>query len=255
MVSVDFPSTTFTDVVVEFFSGRHDKQIVFHSIESVLKSLRQPPSFRNTIRLEIIESAIRTMDEKADLIKSIRIENPFVNCHIADRHIMASSRTQIGHSWYFPDTPSQSTADRHIVTSTDDPRITHSRSFPDNTVESCSESGDGCYTPDSESSSPVEEHNNNNNEQPLAKRAPSHPNVLSENCGEGFICLSVMIGVVGALFDIVSHLRANPNFLDFEPWYQVLDACLTYIWIQACCFGFPVHMLCSLWDMYRRERR
>ncbi|KAG9950294.1 hypothetical protein KCU85_g3729, partial [Aureobasidium melanogenum] len=231
MVSVDFPSTTFTDVVVEFFSGRRDKQTVFHSIEAVLKSLRQPPSFKNNIRLAIIESATRTVDEKADLIKSIKIETPYVNYPIADRHIMAATDgPRITHSWYFPD--------------------------PEMPSQSSSESGDGRYTPDSEPSSPTEEHNSN--QQSLAERVPSHidasENITLDDIADSLACVSVLTGIVGAFFDIISYLRANPNFLRFEPWTVILNACLTHIWKQACLFGFPVLMSSSLIQMYRRER-
>ncbi len=48
-----------------------------------------------------------------------------------------------------------------------------------------------------------------------------------------------MIGMVKALFDIASYLRAN--FLEFEPWIEVL-VLVSSIWIQACIFGFPIYM-------------
>lgn len=121
MVLVNTHSTTFTDVVVEFFSGRRSHLTVLHSIEAVLKSLRQPPSFKNTIRLEIIKSTTNEMFDHIDLIKRISVINPFVNFHIADRHIDTPIKL---HSWYFPDDSFQScsAADRHIVASTDGSR-------------------------------------------------------------------------------------------------------------------------------------
>ncbi|KAG9634727.1 hypothetical protein KCU64_g15302, partial [Aureobasidium melanogenum] len=87
MVLVNNYSTTFTDIVVEFFSGRRSILTVYHSIEAVLKSLRQPPSFKNTIRLEIIKSTTNEMFDHVDLIKRISVINPFVNFHITNRHI------------------------------------------------------------------------------------------------------------------------------------------------------------------------
>ncbi|KAG9588609.1 hypothetical protein KCU77_g8684, partial [Aureobasidium melanogenum] len=216
MVLVNTHSTTFTDVVVEFFSGRRSHLTVLHSIEAVLKSLRQPPSFKNTIRLEIIKSTTNEMFDHIDLIKRISVINPFV---IADRHIDTPIKL---HSWYFPDDSFQScsAADRHIVASTDGSRRLHSWYFPDDSLQSCSESSDGCYTPDSEASNPVEEYNGNN-EQPLAETAPSHSdavvNIARDDIAEGLTGFSVMVGVGKALVDIVSYLRANPNFLEFEP--------------------------------------
>ncbi|KAH0149650.1 hypothetical protein KCU67_g10978, partial [Aureobasidium melanogenum] len=223
MVLVNTHSTTFTDVVVEFFSGRRSNLTVLHSIEAVLKSLRQPPSFRNTIRSEIIERATCEMSSPTDLIRSIRVVNPFVNYGIADRH---------------------------IVVSIDGPRISHSWYFPDDSLQSCSESGDGCYTPDSETSSPVEEHNSND-EQSLAEGAPSHRSAPVSISEESCICLASMIGVVKALFDIASYLRANPNVLKFEPWIEVLEACIEHIWIQTCIFGFPIYMFFGIMQVLR----
>ncbi|KAH0009626.1 hypothetical protein KCU78_g10638, partial [Aureobasidium melanogenum] len=214
MVLVNTHSTTFTDVVVEFFSGRRSNLTVLHSIEAVLKSLRQPPSFRNTIRLGIIERATCKMSSPTDLIKRISVINPFLNFHIADRHIDTPVRL---HSWY----------------------------FPDESLQSCTESGDGCFTPDSETSSPVEEHNSSD-KQSLAEGAPSHRGAsvdTAQNTIEGrLICLASMIGIVKALFDIALYLRANPDFLEFESWIEVGNACVEHIWIQTCIFGFPIYM-------------
>ncbi|KAG9763972.1 hypothetical protein KCU73_g1171, partial [Aureobasidium melanogenum] len=219
MVLVNTHSTTFTDVVVEFFSGRRSNLTVLHSIEAVLKSLRQPPSFRNTIRSGIIERATCKMSSPTDLIKRISVINPFLNFHIADRHIDTPIRL---HSWY----------------------------FPDDSLQSCSESGDGCYTPDSKTSSPVEEHNSND-EQSLAEGAPSHRSAPVSISEESCICLASMIGVVKALFDIASYLRANPNVLKFEPWIEVLEACIEHIWIQTCIFGFPIYMFFGIMQVLR----
>ncbi|KAG9579828.1 hypothetical protein KCU77_g12437, partial [Aureobasidium melanogenum] len=252
MVLVNNYSTTFTDIVVEFFSGRRSILTVYHSIEAVLKSLRQPPSFKNTIRLEIIKSTTNEMFDHVDLIKRISVINPFVNFHITNRHIDTPVRL---HSWYFPDDSSQPRSesdDRHIVASADGPRRLHSWYFPDDSLQSCSESSDGCYTPDSETSSPVEEHNSND-EQSLAEGASSHRgasvDTAQNTVEEALICLASMIGMVKALFDIASYLRAN--FLEFEPWIEVLNACVEHIWIQTCIFGFPIYMFYRIMQDFR----
>ncbi|KAG9660175.1 hypothetical protein KCU95_g553, partial [Aureobasidium melanogenum] len=222
MVLVNTYSTTFTDVVVEFFSGRRSRLTVLHSIEAVLRSLRQPPSFKNTIRLGIIERATYEISSPTDLIKRISVINPFLNFHIADRHIDTPVKL---HSWYFPDESSQS----------------------------CSESSDRCYTPDTETIGPAREYNSND-EQPLAERAPSHRGAPVSTFEESFICLAAMLGIFKGLFDITSYSRADPNFFDFEPWYAILDACVKHIWIQACIFGFSIYALFSIKQDFQRER-
>lgn len=134
-------ANTFTTVVVEFFSGRRVSLIVPYPIESVVESLRQSPSFKNTIRLEIVERVTCTTFEYIDLIKKISTEGTFVDFHAAESNTMAS--TEVLPWWDFPQGSSQS----------------------------CSDSGDECYTPRSETSRATDKYSSDN-EQPLVENAP-----------------------------------------------------------------------------------
>lgn len=108
---------------------------------SVIKSLKQPPSYKNTIRLEILERVTRPIFGYIDWIKRISIDDAWFEDHTADSNIAASTN----------DLPLWDTFKRSL--------------------QSGSESGGGCYTPESESCSSEDEYSSDD-EQPLLHRAP-----------------------------------------------------------------------------------
>lgn len=135
-------ANAFTTVVVEFFSGRCLRLVVPYPIEFVIESLRQPPSLKNTIRLEIIKRVTCRPFDHVDLIKRISTEGAFVDYYTAESNIMAS--TGILPSWNTLQECSQS----------------------------CSDSGDECYTTRSETSHATDEYSSDD-EQPLVENTPS----------------------------------------------------------------------------------
>ncbi|KAK6005004.1 hypothetical protein QM012_007783 [Aureobasidium pullulans] len=131
-----------TSVIVEFYTGRCLRLIVPYPTEPVIASLRQPPTFNNTIRSEIIERVYRTMFDSLDLIKRISLEDAHIELDTATSNI--EMPTCDVHSW------------DNLETSV------HFSYDPD----------DECYTPKSETSREADEYSSND-EEPLLSRTAS----------------------------------------------------------------------------------